>query len=84
MKLKEALKDFYINEVRIVYKHDIVLLKNPTDIKMYEEENGLIGIDRGFRDDNPYFVFIILKKDIDYRESLEIHRLYETDGDKHD
>lgn len=78
MTLKEALANFYINEVRIVYKHDIVLLKNPSDIKIYEEEVGLIGVDKDSRD-IPCFVFVILKKDIDYRENYEIHRYYKTE-----
>lgn len=42
MKLKKALKDFYISEVNICYKDKIIKLINPSDIKMHEEDEGLI------------------------------------------
>ena len=44
MKLKQALKDFYISEVNICYKDKIIKLINPSEIKMHEEDEGYITV----------------------------------------
>lgn len=44
MTLKKALKDFYISEVNIRYKNKVIKLINPSEIKMHEEDEGIITI----------------------------------------
>lgn len=61
MKLKQALKDFYIEEVNICYADKTVKLINPSDIKMHEEDEGIITISMDITHNIPSFVFDILK-----------------------